>query len=192
MDQCLKSALLLNHFKNARRKAWHAHASWNNLPNKLTYGTPGANWTESRSGARPNLPLVNRTKHKHFLKKMKWEVGGNENFPISEANRLLSPSLADVRGWLLLFDGANLNIPPVPLDSCLLLSKCDNMEKEDCFQILWHPIMTFRGEKTICAEFFYSIHFCRAMCILLELGYIKHWRNSNIWAYCPPTALLQG
>lgn len=148
MDQCLKSVLLFSHFKNARRKAWHAHASWNNLPNKLTSGTAGANWTESRSGARPNLPLVNRTQHKLFLKKMKREaVGGNENFPISEANRQLSPSLADVRGWLLLFDGANLNIPPVPLDSCLLLSECDNMQKEDCFQILWHPIMTFRGEK---------------------------------------------
>lgn len=76
-------------------------------------------------------------------------MGGDENFPISEANRLLPPSLADVRGWLLLFDGANLNIPPVPLDSCLLLSKCDNMEKEDCFHILWHPIMTFRGEKKL-------------------------------------------
>lgn len=148
MVQCLKSVLLLNHFKNARRKARHAHASWNNLPNKLTSETAGAIWTESRSGARPNLPLVNRTQHKLFPKKTKWkEGGGNENFPISEANRQLSPSLVDIRGWLLLFDGANLNIPPVDLDSCLLLSKCDNMQKEDCFQILWNPIMTIGGKK---------------------------------------------
>lgn len=76
MDQCVKSVLLFNRFKNPRRKGWQAHASWNNLPNKLTSGTAGANWTESRSGARPNLPLVNRTQHILFLKKMKWKEDG--------------------------------------------------------------------------------------------------------------------
>lgn len=73
----------------------------------------------------------------------------NEIFLISEANRLLSPSAADARGWLLLFDVANLNIPPLPWDCCLCLSECNNTQKEDCFQILGHPIMTFRGTYTL-------------------------------------------
>lgn len=29
------------------------------------------------------------------------------------------------------------------------------------------------------------------MCILLELGYVKHWRNGTILAYYSPIALLQ-
>lgn len=80
----------------------------------------------------------------------KWNGGKKKNkktdeiFPISEANRLLSPSLADVCGWLLLFDGANLNIPPVPWDCGLCLSERDNIQKEDCVHILCHLIMTFR------------------------------------------------
>lgn len=118
---------------------------WNNVPSKLTSRAVGAICSESRSGVRSTSRWS--TGHKtSSLKKMKWgrEKKTDEIFPISEANRLLSPSLADVCGWLLLFDGANLNIPPVPWDCCLCLSGRDNTQKEDCFHILCHLIMTFR------------------------------------------------
>lgn len=70
-----------------------------------------------------NLPLVNRAQNKLSEENEMGKNKKDETFPISEANRLLSPSLADVCRRLLLFDGANLNILLVPWDCCLCLSE---------------------------------------------------------------------
>lgn len=132
-----KAVLLQKHFINIGNKPRYSHTMWNNVPNKLG--------RQERFVQKGALVFAQPPTGQQGTKQALWRKWNGEEkkkkqideiFPISEANRLLSPSLADVCGWLLLFDGANLNILPVPWDCCLCLSECDNTQKG----LLSHPL----------------------------------------------------
>lgn len=69
-----------------------------------------------------------------------------------------------------------------------LWNKCDNMQKKDCFEILWNPIMTIGGKKNYMCQIllFYSflqsiVHFTR---VWLHQT-LKKWHHlSLLSSYC--------